>query len=56
MLRIVIFLLGCLVMGGALLFAVFPAPSAPARFGWSWWFALGLALAIGAAHWPEGLH
>lgn len=55
MLRIVIFLLGLLVMAGALLFALFPAPAAPPRFGWSWWFALGLALAVGAHGFPEGL-
>lgn len=56
MLRIVIFLLGCLVMAGALLFGLVPLPPAPARERWSWWFALGLALAVGSAHWPEGLH
>jgi hypothetical protein len=41
--------------GGALLFALVPAPAAPPRTGWSWWFALGLALAIGAHGFPEGL-
>jgi hypothetical protein len=53
--RIVLFLLGLLVMAGALLFALFPAPAPPPRFGWSWWFALGLALAVGSAHWPDNL-
>jgi len=52
--RVVIFLLGLLVMAGALLFALFPVPD-PARFGWSWWFALGLLLAVGSHGFPDNL-
>jgi hypothetical protein len=55
MIRTVIFLLGLLVMAGALLFALVPVPPSPPRFGWQWWFALGLALAVGSHGFPEGL-
>lgn len=53
--RVVVFLLGVLVMAGALLFALFPVPPAPPRFGWQWWWCLGAALALGAHGWPDGL-
>lgn len=51
--RVVLFLLGVLVMGLALLLGLVPSP--PARPAWSWLFALGLALCVASHGWPEGL-
>jgi hypothetical protein len=55
--RPVIFLLGCLLMALGLAASATwpPAANPPRRFDASWLFFLGLALAVAAHGWPEGL-
>lgn len=56
MLRPALFIVGCILMAvGLVISAAVPLANPPRRFDASWLFFLGLALAIGAHGWPEGL-